>query len=106
MKCVCRGACQVRMPSGKIRFFEVGKVEEFDKCPTGFEAVALEEGKVDFLVAEKDELLEAVWKLADARKTVKKEYGVVLKQGKKADIVAQILDARYRSLGVEPNKVV
>ena len=81
--------------NGKITFFTKGEVAEFKKCPPNFRPLT---DKIDFTTASEAELLEAKWKFSDAFNAVKEEYGVELKKTDKADIVAQILDARYRQV--------
>lgn len=103
MKCVCRQTCWVR-PDGtsKPRLFDEGVVWDFEKCPTHFEVIESTPEKpnieVDFLSASEEELLSTKWKFEDAAAVIGEAYKVELKKGKKADIVAQILDARYRAV--------
>lgn len=101
MKCVAERATQTRLDSGKIAFFNRDDVEEFKECPPNFRPVAgevPEADEVDFTKAEEAELMAATWKFADAQKAVKEAYGVTLKKKDKENIVAQILDARFRAL--------
>ena len=97
MKCVCVRTCQVRV-NGKIVYVEKGQVLDFDKCPVNFESIeARAEEGIDFLKASENELMESSWSFADAFKAIKDAYGVELKKTEKADVVEQILDARYRN---------
>jgi hypothetical protein len=99
MKCVCRTQCQTRLDGGKIKFFNVGDVGEFEKCPTHFESLEKVE-EVSFQTASKDELLEAKWKRADAVDFIKEKGGEpkVTSKTTKTQIVDQILDARFREV--------
>jgi hypothetical protein len=99
MKCVANVNCQTRLASGKIKMFFRGEVDDFDKCPANFSPLEGEEAKeLDFLKASEEELLAAKWTFEAAFVVVSEEFGIKLKRGKKADIVAQILDARYRKV--------
>ena len=107
MKCICMRTCQVRIgEEGKIHTIVRGEVLEFDKCPAHFTSieknpVTQEEYKVDFLKAGEEELMEAKWTFKAASMAILDEYNVKLKKEtgtKKSEIVAQILDARYRSI--------
>lgn len=99
MKCVCRTQCQTRLDSGKIKFFNVGDVENFKKCPTHFESLETLED-VDFDTASKEELMEAKWKRTDAKDFIKEKGGVPKVTGEttKAELIDQILDARFREV--------
>ena len=95
MKCVCTRKCQVRVDS-RIHTFNRGDVFDFKKCPNNFRKINAK--PVDFLKAKEAELLEAEWQFEDAEKAIKAEFNVDLKREKKPDVVAQILDARYRKV--------
>jgi len=103
MKALCRKTCQIRL-GDKIMFVEAGEVLELDSLPEQH-FVSLEDDKhsVDFLAASEAELLQAKWKLTDAQKAVWDAYKVKLVHSEgetKKDLVAKILDARYRSADV------
>lgn len=98
IECICRATCQQRLPSGHIRFFEIGEVFPFQECPEAFEPLG---GDIDFITAERDELLAARWTAKEAREAIMGEFGVELKRiadGTKIEMVDEILDIRYRAL--------
>ena len=105
MKCVCKKTCQLRMDDGKIWLINAGMVIDIENLPKK-NFVSLEaEGsyEIDYTTASEDELLEAKWKFSAAYEAVFNEYNVKLKKGGiKADVVKQILDARYRSTKDQP----
>ena len=102
MKCICMRTCQVRIgEEGKIHTIVRGAVLEFDECPANFKSIEKEEYKIDFTKAGEQELMEAKWTFKAASMAILDEYNVKLKKEtgtKKSEIVAQILDARYRSI--------
>jgi hypothetical protein len=96
MKCVADCSCQVWV-NGKITFFMAGQVADFDECPVHF--TSLEEKKdIDFARDTEDMLLNSKWSFKQASDAAKELYNVTLKKGSKADLVSQILDARYRKV--------
>ena len=101
MKCICIRGCQIRIgEAGKIHTIVAGTVIEFDECPDNFKSIEKAEYKVDFLKAGEEELTEAKWTFKEAAVAIMDEYNVKLKKEtgtKKSEIIAQILDARYRS---------
>ena len=100
MKCICMRNCQVRI-EGKIHTIVRGEVREFDKCPANFKSIEKEEYIIDFTKAGEQELMEAKWTFKAAATAIMDEYNIKLKKEtgtKKSEIVAQILDARYRSI--------
>ena len=109
MKCICMRDCQIRIGvEGKIHTIVKGEVIEFDakEAPKNFKSIEKDEKtqedyKVDFLKAGEEELMESKWTFIEASAAVEEAYGVKLKKEKgtkKSEIVAQILDARYRSV--------
>lgn len=99
MKCVAIRAGQTRV-DGKIKFFNEGEVGDFEVCPTNFRSLE-EEYEVDFFRASEQELLDSTWKSADAAAAMQTLFGAKLKLEKgvttKEDVVAQILDLRFRN---------
>lgn len=98
MKQVAIRRCQVRI-DGIIRTVDEGMVVDYAEehahlRPVEGETPEAEE--VNFLTASGPELLAAKWKFSDAAAIVKETYNVELNKTEKTDIVAQILDARYR----------
>lgn len=110
MKCVCIKTCQIRH-NDRITFVMKGEVYEFDECPANFRVVAGEAEEapaVDFTKASEDELKAAKWKFEDANAAMEQAYGKSLEKEegtKKSDVIAQILDIRYRAVNIikEPN---
>lgn len=108
MKYVCVLECQVRI-NNKIHWKLAGSIEDFDKDPGKCWRCLEdpEEYKVNFGTALEAELLEAKWKLSDAKEAVKELYGISLNiaQGStKKEVVTAILDARYRHNDTEVTK--
>jgi len=103
MKCVCDRDCQTRV-GGKIVFFNQGMVESFDKCPPNFSPIDNSD-EVDFLTTGEDALMAMDWKFSQAAEAIKTAFNIDLVKGPKTAVVDQILDARYRSLDIDPNKV-
>jgi len=96
VKCECLVRCYVEGPTGLNEIFKPGQVVEFDECPKlHFKALGDE---VDFLASSGDVLLASKWRLEDAKKAIKEAYGVTITAKKKETIVAQILDARNRTV--------
>lgn len=98
IKAVCRVACRPRMEDGKCYWCKPGEVREFSSAkavPEHFEII--DTGEVDFETASEAELLEAKWKKSDAEAYIV-DAGGTFKDGDKADIVSQILDARFRKV--------
>ncbi len=101
MKHICRRKCQVRI-DGQITFVHAGDVVDMTKEEAEvsgcFESV--EDVEVNFATATAEELMAAKWKFIDAAKFAKKAFDIVLNKadGKKADVVEQIMDARYRKV--------
>ena len=110
MLCVCEKRCQAKLDWGKTTFFKKGQVQEFEKCPSYFRPLEGDDSTlVDFLTAGEEELTLATWKFDDAFKAIKEKYNVDLKREegtKKSEVIAQILDARFRSIDIDPNKVI
>ena len=107
MKCVCNQTCQTHVGKN-IMFFEKGDVQNFEVCPLHFSAIEDDTNKaVDYENDSEAVLMELKWEFNDAAEFVSKNYGITLAKGPKADVVGQIIDARYRSLdGVDLNKMV
>lgn len=102
MKYVCRKTCQVNI-DGKITLVERGDVIDLASPPPAkrFTPLEGEAYEIDFAKASEAELMEAKWTFAKAKAFVKENYDVILKKeegDKKSDIVARILDARYRAV--------
>jgi len=98
MKCVCVTKCYIEGPSGRNQLFVRGDVAEFKICPDHFVSLDSEEYEFSFAKASETELLEATWSFSEAKDFVKIAYDRELKKTDKADIVKQILDARYRAV--------
>jgi len=98
MKCVCKRPCQIRLDNGFIQFFRKHDVCEFEKCPPHFEEI--EQAPVDFAVDTEEVLMEKTWKPADAIKYIVScgAQFVKTKDTTKDQLVAAILDARYRTV--------
>jgi len=99
MKCVCRRQCQIRMPAGKIRFFEEGAVEDFKECPSSFELIEGKDVKVDFGTAKKEELMESEFELKELRDFIYSKYKKKTGSTSKNTVVKLLLDCRYRDIG-------
>lgn len=88
-----------------------GEIHDLPECPTHFSSLEDEDTQreVNFLTDGEEALMELKWKFSDAAEAVKEAYDADLKKHEdttKADIVAQILDARYRALDLDPNTQV
>jgi len=55
--------------------------------------------ELNFMTSSEAVLLDATWSFSKAAETIKTECNVELKKTDKADIVAQIMDARFRKVG-------
>lgn len=110
MKCVANKDCQTRTDIGKIRFFSAGEVFNFLKCPCNFSPLEGDGAAIiDFTTAGEELLMESKWKFSDANECMLSNFNRQLKKDEnttKQQVVDQIIDIRYRSLGVDPNKVV
>ena len=99
MKCVCRATCQVRMDSGKIRFFERGAIHNFVICPPNFEPM---EGDtpyvVNFETALENELLAAEFELDALRAYIETKYDRKTGNRGKEKLVELLLDCRFREV--------
>ena len=105
MKHLCLQTCQVRL-SDKITLVKQGEVvrssEDLGPRFKNLEAPDNASYEVDFLTAKEEELTNTKWKFEEARLAIYGKYGVELKREegtKKSEIIAQILDARFRSIG-------
>jgi len=103
MKYVCLQTCQIKVYE-KTTLVKRGAVVDVPDDP-GQRFRCLEdpvvEYQIDFLKASEQELKNAKWKFADAKKAIGEAYGVELTRedgDKKSDIIAQILDAKYRAI--------
>ena len=96
MKCVCIQKCQVRQDTRAV-LVAPGKVLEFDKCPPHFEEIK-DDSAVDFINDSEETLMAKKWHFSDAAAVIKEAYNVELKRLDKPDVVAAIIDARYRAL--------
>lgn len=108
MKCVCTKVHQRRL-NGKITLVSRGQVFDFEKCPDLFSPMDNGDSYViDFTKAEEEELMAAKWAFKDASAVMLETYGIELKREegtKKSEVVAQILDIRFRSTDIDPAKV-
>jgi hypothetical protein len=87
------------MPDGKIRFFDRGRVWDFEQCPTHFSPLEGENAKViDFATAKEAELLAATYDLADLKEYIKATYGASPGNRGKEKTVEMLLDCRYREV--------
>lgn len=98
MKYSCIRKCQYRNGSKTIRLASVGDVVDFADEPFKENWFPLEAKDVDFLAMSEAELMNATWPFTKAFEAVQKEFGVDLKKTEKADIVSQIIDARFRQV--------
>ena len=98
MKYTCIRRCQYRNGSKTIRLATVGAVVNFEEPPFEENWVSLEAKEINFLEMSESELLHASWSFSSAAKVVEETYKVELKKTNKADIVKQIIDARYRQV--------
>lgn len=98
MKCVAERACQIRMPDNSIRFFERGRVWEFDECPTHFRALEGPDAKVNFETAKREELLAAEYDVQELRDYIKARFNVSAGNRGKEKSVELLLDLRYREV--------
>lgn len=96
MEYVCKTKCYVKGPDGRLHLFRPGQVVELDGPSIHF--VVVEDHTLNFGKATEDELMGVKWEFMDAKAFVKTQYNVTLKRGRKSEVVAQILDARFRSL--------
>jgi hypothetical protein len=76
-------------------FVSPGRVLEFEECPAHF-TVITDDTPADFINDSEEALMAKKWKFSDAAKAIKEAFSIELKKGSKADIVASIVDARYR----------
>ena len=102
MKCICTKTCQIRI-DGKIHLVEKGDVKELAELPANGRFISTDapDYEVDFSKASEKELMETKWKFSEAKAFILASYDVELKKeegDKKSDIVARILDARYRAV--------
>ena len=103
MKCVAKKNCLVRLSNGRLRPFDKNAVFDFDECPPQFRPLVGEMAdapELNFLTAGEQELMEAKWTFQDAYNAIKVAYGKELKKEegtKKSEVVAQILDHRFRA---------
>ena len=109
MKYVCLQTCQIRK-GPQILLCEKGEIYELDKPNPRFQCIeekAAPTYSIDFLKASESELKEAKWKFSDAYDAIKEKFDIELEKGsKKSDIVAQILDARFRAVNhIDPVKL-
>ena len=102
MKCITRRRRQATLSGGKVITCDAGTVKDFDECPAGWEVIgAPEAAAIDFTTAEEAELLAVKWKLEDAAEVMLASYGkeLVREEGAtKKDVVAKILDIRFRAV--------
>ena len=101
MDYICRRDCQYTNETGKIIFVEKGSVISAKKNPrkSSFEALD-EEASLDFATASENELMKAKWTVKEAKEAMADLYGydlVIEADDKKKDVVASIIDARYRN---------
>ena len=110
MDYVCTKRGQVRIDK-KIHSVSRGQVlndsqcEGLDKHPC-FRAIT---GPVDFANASEEELMAAKWTFEEAAEALKRLYSFDLVKNndeptKKTDLVKEIIDVRYRALGVNTTK--
>jgi len=103
MKFLCLITCQAKLYD-KITFVKRGEVvrSPVDLGVRFKNLEAIEEHEVDFLKAGEEELINTKWSFKEARKAIYDKFGVELKREegtKKSEIIDQILDARFRSIG-------
>lgn len=103
MKYLCLQTCQVRVGKRPM-LVNSGMVVDLPEDPGArFRCLEDEEAphEVDFTKATEQELTAAKWDFKAARLAIYEAYGVELKleEGdKKSDIIAQILDAKFRAV--------
>lgn len=96
MKCICSKKCQARLNNGKIKFFMPGETADFEECPTHF--LPVDAYDADFQKSTEEALMASKWKKAEAIAFIE-ECGATYKEtDDKADLVSQIIDARYRKV--------
>ena len=102
MQVVCTKTCQIRIDE-QITLIERGTVMSLDELPNNgcFNELQGRDYQIDFLTAGEDELMKVKWKFSDAAAAILDEYDMVLEKeegDRKSDVVARILDIRYRSV--------
>ena len=103
---VAKYSCQVRNAQDRIITLSKGTVIDYPGKHVHLRPVegATEKAeKINFLKASEAELKAAKWKFSEANEAMMVAYGKELtkEEGtKKSDIIAQILDIRYRAVGV------
>lgn len=106
MKQVCIKNCQIKLAGG-VTYVSKNSVIEYPaehKC-----LVPIEEIILDFLNDSEESLMATKWSFEQADKAMQETFGKSLKREegtKKSEIVAQIMDIRYRALDINPNDVV
>lgn len=101
MKCVCRKKCQARIKTGKIKYFYLGDIEEFDEVPPNFEPVqgeAKDATPIDFDTAGEQELMEAEYDLDSLKDYITNNYDMKAGNRGKTKTVALLLDCRFRQV--------
>ena len=99
MKYLCMRDAQYRDSSKAIRMANRGDVIDTDqKVGVSFKPMEEAVEELDFMVSSEAVLLDATWSFNEAAETVKEHCGIELKKTNKADIVAQIMDARFRQV--------
>ncbi len=95
MKYVCNKKCAISIDGGVKARYNPGQVVEAKECPSHFAELP---GQVDFLASPEDVLTNTKWAFEDAHGAVLEAYDVSVTRGTKAEVVAQILDARERAV--------
>lgn len=99
MKYLCMRKAQYRDSSKAVHMAERGDVISTDqKVGTSFRPMEKVAEEIDFMTSSEAVLLDTTWSFNEAAKTIKTECGIDLKKTDKADIVAQIVDARFRQV--------
>ncbi len=99
MKYLCLRKAQYRNSSKVICMAERGQVISTDqKVGTSFRPMEKVAEEVDFMTSSEDVLMDTTWAFDKAAEVIKAECGIDIKKTDKADVVAQILDARYRQV--------
>lgn len=107
MQCVCERKGQTRGADGKIRFYSLGQVDDFEECPRNFRPLEGEDSVgIDFATAGEGELLAGNFELGDLKSFMREKYGLSAGNRGLEKTVAMVLEYRQRNVSPEEIKVL